>query len=80
MDRQVNHDHSPDNLRRLAIKHIGRYHALIQASVAGRPNVRRGECKELLEIWSQVRAHADDYEALSAAAKGEIFDAIEAGE
>lgn len=76
----MSHDTSKENLHRLAIKHISRYNHMIQASIEGRPGIRKEECKELLAIWSQVRAHADDYESLSDAAKGEIADAIASGE
>ncbi len=72
-------DTSPENLQRLARKHIARYEPMLREAERGNPAFLAGELRCLLRCWREVeRTPAMDL--LSPEAQVEISDAIEAGE
>ena len=62
---------------RLSDDHIRRYTRKLNAGMAGNPNVRIDECRQLLRIWRNVQRKEYRFEDLSIGEKFEIMDAIE---
>ena len=70
---------SPNELTRLAKKHITRFENLLRQHAQGAPGIRASECLHYLAIWRCV-FDKRSWEALTPEERGEVLDAVESGE
>lgn len=73
-------DRSPENVKRLAAKHVARYTAQLEAALNGRPGFNARENTRLLAIWMEITKRGCQYDACDPEARCEIDDALDAGE
>ena len=73
-------DITPENIQRLAMKHLERYRVMLAAHESGEPGFRARELRDLLAIWGSIQAKQCEWGRLSDAERGEVYDAIESGE
>lgn len=79
----VEMDVSPANLERLTEIHKDRYRRMIEMVERDNrlaTNIRVEECRDHLRTWKSVEAAGFEWDKLDDKARGEITDAIEAGE
>lgn len=56
-------DITSEQLFSLIYIHINRYERMIERSIRGDRQVRRGECKALLEIWKRIEKESNSIDS-----------------
>lgn len=67
----------PDNIVRLAQKHLDRYRPMLKAARAGNRDFREDELEHLVTVWEGVLDAGGVWHKLSTAQLGEVIDALE---
>lgn len=64
-----------ETIKKLSLKHIGRYAGRISAAKRGSPHIRIDECRQYLDIWKSIQ-HKGEWEKLDKLERFELMDAV----